>query len=234
MNIAQNAYPGNKKKSFSGIITHLFASDFLWQDAAKIFDQHIDSHSSSYSSAMHCKATKAIINSTYGFKLLNRVGSEVVCNLSSGNICIFSTRSSVSAILNIKIINFLLFQNRPFKIIKGSAFAKLALHEKSNTKIQYLIQIDLNNISYMGLPEIVRFCRTNFIFKIPGLNINTKAAVEDQSGMGALFYSFSEESNLIKHLVASLGEEEFVVVSDGKIFVSSLPQEESVDLSKNN
>ncbi len=234
MNIAQNADSGNKKKDFLNIIEHFSASDLGWQDAIKAFDLRIDNCARIQLLAQNSNYAKDVTNSGYTFALLDRVGREVACDLSSGNVCTLSTKSSTNAILNIEIINFLLSQNKPFEIIKGSEFIKLSNTQKSNSEIQYLIQIDLENVSYMELCEIISFCKTNFIFKIPGLNLNPKAEVEDEEGLGLVLCAFKAESNLIKHLVASLSEEEFVVISDGKPFVRSLVMEKSALLLENN
>jgi hypothetical protein len=195
MNIYQSPYSGNQKKDFTNIVCPLMASDLPWRDAIKLMDKF----SNLYFSAERVQTSKDVINNICELQLSYIVGREVACELRSGNICICYTVSSNNSILSIEIINFFLSQKRPFEIIKGSDFVTLSNKEKSNTEIQYLIQIDINNASYMEIREIVSFCKANFICKIPGLKLNPKAEIEDEWGLSLLLCAFLAENILIKH-----------------------------------
>ncbi len=226
MIITQSASSSNKKKYDINSVDTFKVVDFRWPDVINAFDRYLENCANSKSNNQNLYDMKDVTNSNFGLELLDRVGRKNQITLSSGHICTISDESSTNAALNIEIINNLLSANKPFEIIKGSDFNKLSDEEKSTTEIQYLIQVNVNRISYLELQEIIGFTKTQFIFKIPGLMLNLQSEYEDKERLSLLLHAFSLDQNLMKYLVASLSNEEFVVVSEGTMSVRSLTSEE--------
>lgn len=219
MNIAQNASSSKKKKTSLKTIESLIIESFQFQENAKIsYELELIKYLFRFDSQL-----EANINSPYEFKRFYKIlDSEVdVYDLSYGHLCIFSTKSVSNVILTIDIINFFLSQKKSFEIITVSDFIKLSFKEKSSTKIQYLIEINVNNISYEEMCIIAPFCNTKFIFQIPGVTIDSKSNVLDQNGNGIMLDAFYKDSILLKQEVASLNEEEFVIIFYDMVFVCS-------------
>lgn len=152
----------------------------------------------------------------------DRVGLPVPCGLRLGNICILARPSPLSTTLNIEIIKHLIASGRPFEIIKASDFAKLSSAQKSNAEIQYFIQIDINDIPYEELLQVIEFCKTKFILQIPGLKLDHNVQIIDEQNLAFILHAFGGDRNLLKYLAASLSDEEFLLIEDNTRIICSL------------
>lgn len=223
MTIAQNISLCNKKKYCISTVDLHKIIEFRWKDKIYLFDNYFNTYTRLKSSGQqNYNNLKDNIERDLVLKFTDRVGRISQIDLSLGHICIISDNSAANVLLNIEIINSFLKSQKPFEIISGSDFAKLSDTVKLNTRVQYLVKIDINNISYLELSKIISFSKIQFVLKVPGLMLNLKAEIKDEKGFGSIFSIFKEVSNLIKHLVASLNEEEFVIIFENKLIVRSL------------